>query len=71
MKVYVWLMSRPSDNGAVWPMVYQDRERAEKAFGRISDVVEVEVEMYPADFDTAKITCNMTYSRPDKEDKHD
>lgn len=69
MKVYVWLMSRPCDNGAVWPMVYQDHERAEKAFGRVSDVVEVEVEMYPADFETAKIKLVNNFPKPNKEDK--
>lgn len=39
--VYVFLISRPNDKGYVWPAAYMDRELAEKAFGRVSEVAEV------------------------------
>ncbi len=40
-KVYVFLMSRPCDKGDTWPVVFTDRERAEAAEHRISEVAEV------------------------------
>lgn len=44
--VYVFLMRRPQDREA-WPVVYQDRELAEKAFGRVSPVVAVQLKESP------------------------
>jgi hypothetical protein len=43
MTVYVFLVKRPIDSEA-WPCVYRDPDLAEKAFGRISAVVAVEIE---------------------------
>lgn len=59
MKLYVFLYKRPADTQP-WPAVYTDKDLAEKAFGRISDVVEVEVT--PNDFDTSKMRAIVTYN---------
>lgn len=49
MKAYVFLMCRPCDKGVAWPVVYPDCALAEAAFGRASDVVEVELEVRALD----------------------
>lgn len=47
MTAYVFLVSRPCDKGYVWPAVYTDKDLAEKAFGRVSEIAEVEFEAEP------------------------
>ena len=49
MKVYVFLIKRPKydDKCGAWPCVYTDKELAEKAFGRVSPVVELEIGEQP------------------------
>jgi hypothetical protein len=44
VNLYVFLVSRPTDKGHVWPAVYTDRDLAEKAFGRVSEIREVELD---------------------------
>jgi len=43
MKVYAFLIRRPRDKEA-WPVVFSDRERAERYSGRVSVIVEVNLE---------------------------
>lgn len=42
VKAYVFMMRRPTDKQA-WPVLYMTRELAEHAFGRVSEIVEVEL----------------------------
>ncbi len=44
MKVYVILISRPSDKGYAWPAVYTDMALALRSMGRVSDVFTLEIE---------------------------
>lgn len=43
MTVYVFLVSRPSDKGLIWPCVYTDHDLAKQAFGRVSQIVKVDL----------------------------
>jgi len=53
--VYVFFTKRPIDSQP-WPLVYTDRELAEKAPHRVTAIVEVHV---PAPGDFSQIVCNV------------